>query len=223
MLTAVHQGQHFSLIQPEDLLLVDHTGSIQDESGPLRLLNAAAFMIHSAIHTARADVLCAAHSHSIHGRAFSTLGRELDMLTQDSCAFYKDHSVYSQFNGVVLDEEEGAHIVQALGGRKVRFQCLSARKLGHALTTGTARLLSCRTTACWSRPTLSRPLCTTSLRSRSPARCSSWQRPLLQAVVSFRLRSAIRRLKTRTRPSAPFVAAGSARNPSSKCSSTEKA
>lgn len=78
-------------------------------------------MIHSAIHTARADVLCAAHSHSIYGRAFSTLGRELDMLTQDSCAFYKDHSVYSQFNGVVLDEEEGAHIVQALGGRKVRF------------------------------------------------------------------------------------------------------
>lgn len=77
-------------------------------------------MIHSAIHTARPDVLCAAHTHSIHGRAFSTLGRELDMLTQDACAFYKDHAVYRQFNGVVLAEEEGVHIAQALGIKKVR-------------------------------------------------------------------------------------------------------
>lgn len=79
---------HFSLIQAADLILVDHHGQILDESGPLRLLNTAAFMIHSAIHAARPDVLCAAHSHSIHGRAFSTLGRELDIITQDSCAFY---------------------------------------------------------------------------------------------------------------------------------------
>jgi len=60
----------------------------QDESGPRRLLNAAAYTIHSAIHIARPDVLCAAHTHSIHGKAFSTLGVELDMLTQDTCAFY---------------------------------------------------------------------------------------------------------------------------------------
>lgn len=79
---------HFSLIQPEDLLLVSHKGEVLEESGPLRLLNMAAFMIHSAIHTARPDVHCAAHSHSIYGRAFSALGRELDMITQDSCAFY---------------------------------------------------------------------------------------------------------------------------------------
>ena len=83
------QGLHFSLIQPNDLILVDHAGNILDESGPVRLLNTAAFMIHSAIHAARPDVLCAAHSHSVYGRAFSTLGKELDIITQDSCAFYK--------------------------------------------------------------------------------------------------------------------------------------
>lgn len=83
------QGMHFTLIQPSDLILVDHQGNILDESGPVRLLNTAAFMIHSAIHAARPDVLCAAHSHSIHGRAFSTLGKELDIITQDSCAFYQ--------------------------------------------------------------------------------------------------------------------------------------
>ncbi len=86
----VLQGKHFSLIQPRDLILVDHHGNVQpEESGPNRLLNKAAFMIHSAIHAARPDAHCAAHSHSVYGRAFSTLGKEIDMITQDSCAFYQ--------------------------------------------------------------------------------------------------------------------------------------
>ena len=46
-------------------------------------------MIHSAIHEARPDVLCAAHSHTTYGKAFSTLGVPLDPITQDSCAFYE--------------------------------------------------------------------------------------------------------------------------------------
>jgi len=111
-------GKHFTLIQPSDLLLVSHNGEILPESGPVRLLNTAAFAIHSAIHTARPDVLCAAHSHSVYGRAFSSLGRELDMITQDSCSFFDDHAVYSDFRGVVLDEEEGNNIAAALGKRK---------------------------------------------------------------------------------------------------------
>ena len=107
------------MIQPNDLLLVNHSGTILDDSGPSRLLNTAAFAIHSAIHAARPDVLCAAHSHSIYGRAFSTLGKELDMITQDACAFYNDHAVYRQFNGVVLAEEEGQRIAECLGPKKV--------------------------------------------------------------------------------------------------------
>jgi len=88
------------------------------ESSPHQRVNKAAFAIHSAIHANRPDVICAAHSHSIYGRAFSALGIELDMITQDSCAFYKDHAVYKQFRGVVLDEEEGRNIMQALGSKK---------------------------------------------------------------------------------------------------------
>lgn len=110
-------GVAFSLIKSSDLILVDHTGKVID-GGPCRLLNTAAYMIHSAIHKARPDVLCAAHSHSIHGRAFCTLGRELDITTQDSCAFYNDHVVYEQFNGVVLAEEEGHNIARTIGNKK---------------------------------------------------------------------------------------------------------
>lgn len=80
-------GVAFSLIKRNDLIQVDHNGHIVD-GGKVRLLNTAAFMIHSAVHEARPDVMCAAHSHSIYGRSFCTLGRKLDIITQDSCSFH---------------------------------------------------------------------------------------------------------------------------------------
>lgn len=75
-------------MRASDLILVDHKGDVID-GGPNRLLNKAAFMIHSAVHEARPDVVCAAHAHSMYGKTFASLGRELEMITQDSCAFYK--------------------------------------------------------------------------------------------------------------------------------------
>jgi len=113
-------GVAFSMIKKSDLILVDHNAKVID-GGPCRLLNTAAYMIHSAIHKARPDVLCAAHSHSIYGRSYCTLGKELDITTQDSCAFYNDHVVYEQFNGVVLAEEEGHNIARTLGNKKAAF------------------------------------------------------------------------------------------------------
>ncbi|KAJ7732934.1 class II aldolase/adducin domain-containing protein [Mycena maculata] len=131
-------GLHFKLIQPSDLLLVDHKGAILEESGqkdgPFRLLNTAAFMIHSAIHAARPDVLCAAHSHSTHGKAFAALGKTLDPISQDACAFYNDHVLYEQYNGIVLDEVEGTAITAALGNKK------AAILQNHGLLVATASI-----------------------------------------------------------------------------------
>lgn len=75
-------------------------------------------MIHHEVHEARPDVMCVAHSHSIHGRAFCTLGRTLDTITQDSCAFHNDLAHYTSFNGVVLGASEGREIAAALGQKK---------------------------------------------------------------------------------------------------------
>jgi len=110
-------GVAFSLIKASDLILVNEEGEIID-GGPVRLLNSAAYMIHSAIHQARPDVNAAAHSHSIYGRSFCSLGRQLDTITQDSCAFHNDHVLYDSFNGIVLAEEEGRNIARALGPKK---------------------------------------------------------------------------------------------------------
>jgi len=108
-------SMHFSQICVSDLILVDEEGQIVIGDQPI---NAAAFAIHSEIHKARPDVHAACHAHSVYGKAFSAFGRELDMMTQDSLRFYKSHSVYPQFGGVVFDNEEGKRIAEHLGDGK---------------------------------------------------------------------------------------------------------
>ena len=76
-------GQYFGHIRVSDLLLVNHLGDVVQGGRPV---NTAAFAIHSQIHAARPDVIAAAHSHSMYGKAWSSLGRLLDPITQDSCS-----------------------------------------------------------------------------------------------------------------------------------------
>lgn len=108
-------GMNFRQIRVKDLLLVNHRGEVVDGNWPLNL---AAFVIHSRIHAARPDVVAAAHAHSLHGKAWSTLRRPLDPLTQDACAFYRDHVVFHDYTGAVLDLTEGTRIADALGDTK---------------------------------------------------------------------------------------------------------
>jgi ribulose-5-phosphate 4-epimerase/fuculose-1-phosphate aldolase len=100
-------GVHFSQVKVSNLIV--------EGTHPL---NRAAFAIHSRIHEARPDVMAAAHTHGIHGRAFSMLGRPLSMISQDACAFYNDHVLYDDYGGVVLDLDEGVRIATALGKNK---------------------------------------------------------------------------------------------------------
>lgn len=135
-------GLHFGHIRVSDLLLVDHHGEIV-EHGEVKILNRAAFAIHSRLHAARPDVDAAAHSHSIYGKAFSTLGKLLDPLTQDSCAFYEDHAVFSEFSGVVLDTDEGDRIAEALGtGKAVILQNHGILTVGPSVETAVWRYLA---------------------------------------------------------------------------------
>ena len=63
-----------------DLILVNHDGEVVEGD---YAVNAAAFAIHSQVHAARPDMNAAAHAHSVNGKAFSSLGRLLDPITQD--------------------------------------------------------------------------------------------------------------------------------------------
>jgi ribulose-5-phosphate 4-epimerase/fuculose-1-phosphate aldolase len=108
-------GMNFKQISVRDLLLVNDRGEVVEGTWPV---NAAAFVIHSQVHGARPDVIAAAHAHSVHGKAWSSLRRTLDPLTQDACAFVGDHALFDDYTGVVLDLEEGKRLAHALGDHK---------------------------------------------------------------------------------------------------------
>jgi len=108
-------GKSFSRIRASDLVLVDHEGHIVQGQ---YAVNRAALVIHSHVHAARPDAIAAAHAHSLHGKAFSSLGIKLAPITQDACAFYEDHGLYSEFGGVATEVDEGVRIGEALGKHK---------------------------------------------------------------------------------------------------------
>jgi len=124
------------ILKASDLILVNGEGKVV-EGGPVRLLNTAAYMIHHAVHSARPDINCVAHSHSIYGRSFCSLGIPLDIITQDSCSFYNDVALYSSFRGVVLAADEGFAIAKALGNKK------AALLQNHGLLTCGQTIESC--------------------------------------------------------------------------------
>jgi ribulose-5-phosphate 4-epimerase/fuculose-1-phosphate aldolase len=109
-------GKSFRHMRVSDLILVNHSGEVVYGS---QAVNRAAFVIHSAIHQARPDVVAAAHSHSLHGKAFASLGIPLDPITQDACIFYEDHTVIAvQGGAVVFELEAGQELAAAFPAGK---------------------------------------------------------------------------------------------------------
>jgi ribulose-5-phosphate 4-epimerase/fuculose-1-phosphate aldolase len=100
-------GVSLRRMKASDLIRVDHDGNISEGNRPVNkaALNKAAVCILCKVHKARLDALAAAHAHSLHGKAFSSLHRPLDPLTQDACQFYNDHGLNDGFGGVVTDRE----------------------------------------------------------------------------------------------------------------------
>ncbi|MEA3132547.1 MAG: hypothetical protein QOG17_393 [Gammaproteobacteria bacterium] len=136
-------GPWFGHIRVSDLVLVDHDGNILAGEGPI---NQAGFAIHSAIHKARPDVIAAAHSHSIYGKAWSALGRLLDPISQDSCFFYERHVLFEDFSGIVLDTSEGERIAAKLGDKNAAIlQNHGILTLGRSVESAVASYVSFET------------------------------------------------------------------------------
>lgn len=108
-------GLHFSEIRVSNLVQVNDKGDVLEGDFPV---NVAAFAIHSQVHRARPDIMAVAHAHSMYGKTWASLGRLLDPISQDACAFYDDHTVFTQFHGVVASISEGEQIAASIGNRK---------------------------------------------------------------------------------------------------------
>lgn len=109
-------GMMYEEITASSLIKVDHSGAIlsKPDFGDLDYgINQAGYVIHSAVHEARPEVVCVIHTHSWASMAVSALACGLLPITQTAMRFVKIG--YHDYQGVVLDHAEQASLVADLG------------------------------------------------------------------------------------------------------------
>ncbi len=92
-----------------------------DEEGHLRApsdygVNIPGFVIHGAVHEARADVNCVMHTHTVADNAVSAMECGLLTLSQIS-ALLHGQVAYHDFEGLAVNFEERARLVRDLGDK----------------------------------------------------------------------------------------------------------
>ena len=80
-------------------------------------INRAGYVIHSAVHRARPDVVCVMHTHTAAGIAVSAQDDGLLPLSQHAMRF-TDSIGYHDYEGLALELEEQARLVDDLGTHK---------------------------------------------------------------------------------------------------------
>lgn len=109
-------GLTYSEITPENLLIVNVEGELVGES-PYRA-NPAGFALHGAVHKARADVHCIAHTHSL-----ATSAVAMKQAGLDHSNFYGAQLInrvgYHDFEGITLFADERDRMVASLGDKHV--------------------------------------------------------------------------------------------------------
>ena len=105
-------GMLYEEIDASCLIKVDLDGNVLFNASDYGV-NAAGFVIHSAIHMARHDVDCVAHTHTPAGMAVSAMECGLLPLAQTSMRFL--HIGYHDFEGIADDVGERERLVRDLG------------------------------------------------------------------------------------------------------------
>ncbi|QJQ97157.1 class II aldolase/adducin family protein [Halomonas sp. PA5] len=110
-------GVPFERMRASDLVRIDHQGQVVDSLNPRGLVNAAGFVIHSAIHEARPELDCVIHTHTAAGMAVAAQEEGLLPLTQHALKFH-GKLAYHEYEGVALDIAERERLVADLGPYK---------------------------------------------------------------------------------------------------------
>ncbi|MBB97621.1 MAG: class II aldolase [Rhodobacteraceae bacterium] len=109
-------GLRFDEVTAGNLVTIDLEGNILNDPYGAGI-NKAGFTIHSAVHAARPDIACVLHTHTIAGVAVSSLKEGLLPLNQWSAPFH-NRLAYHDYEGIALNHDERARIVDDLGDKK---------------------------------------------------------------------------------------------------------
>lgn len=111
-------GLLFDEIDASNLVKIDREGRKVDNT-PYEV-NAAGYIIHSAVLDAREDVNCVLHHHTLASIAISMLEEGLLPVSQHSMQFY-NRVGYHDYEGFALDKDERARLAANLGPHQVMF------------------------------------------------------------------------------------------------------
>lgn len=113
------QGLHWSEVRPADLVVVDAQG--RKVSGE-HSVEPTAFFIHAALHRGKPTARCVLHTHMPYATALTVVhGGRLEWAHQNALRFYGRVAYDETYNGLALDDAEGARMCATLGGADVLF------------------------------------------------------------------------------------------------------
>jgi ribulose-5-phosphate 4-epimerase/fuculose-1-phosphate aldolase len=125
-------GYFFDEITASSLIKVDLDGQVV--AGDQGRLNPAAFVIHSAIHMARPDLICVMHTHTRANNAIGMQKEGLLPLSQKALLMW-DFVRYHDYEGAALNLDERERIVRDAGeeGRAIVLRNHGALTLGRTV------------------------------------------------------------------------------------------
>lgn len=113
------QGLHWSEVTPADLVVVDAHGR---KVAGRHTVEPTAFFIHGAIHRGQRSAQCVMHTHMPFATTLTVIhGGRLEWASQNALKFYGRIAYDDDYNGLALDEEEGARMCGKLVDADVLF------------------------------------------------------------------------------------------------------
>lgn len=110
-------GRHFSRVRASELLLLDANdpGSGVGPNAP----DQTAWHLHAQLHRLVPRARCILHTHMPHGTALCCIqDYEFLMLDQNACRYHKRIAYDRAYDGMALDQAEGARVARLLGADK---------------------------------------------------------------------------------------------------------
>ncbi len=108
-------GALFNEVTASNLVEVTLAGEVVTPGG---CINPAGYLIHSAIHAARPDVMCVMHTHTAAGVAVSAQEEGLLPISQQALVVSK-RLAYHDYEGVALNESERVTLARDLADKSV--------------------------------------------------------------------------------------------------------
>ena len=109
-------GLHYSEVKASNLVKVDIDGNIVEQTE--YAVNPAGIVIHTAIHAARSDVHCIAHTHTNAGMAVAC---SQEGLRNDNfySALLHNRVAYHDFEGITVMDDEKPRLVANMGDKNL--------------------------------------------------------------------------------------------------------